>query len=63
VITSSSGPRRPGRPRGPRFYRVLELDALGLTYRETGARLGISRQRVHQIVKRAADEARKEKGP
>jgi DNA-directed RNA polymerase specialized sigma24 family protein len=32
--------------------------AEGLSYREAGARLGVSPQRVYQVVGRAADQAR-----
>jgi hypothetical protein len=47
---------------GPKFAAAVALDAQGLLLREIGERLGVSRQRVHQIVKRAATLARAEKG-
>jgi hypothetical protein len=54
--------RYPGRARaqpfGPNAARAVELDARGLLLREIGERLGISRQRVHQIVKRARESER-----
>jgi len=36
-----------------RRFKAKELRDRGLTYEDTGKVLGISRQRVHQILKRA----------
>jgi hypothetical protein len=54
--------RYPGRARaqpfGPNAARAVALNARGFLLREIGALLGISRQRVHQLVKRARETER-----
>lgn len=56
--------RPKGRPRGSDRNNMNEATAVsmrerGATYQQIGDMLGVSRQRAHQIVQRAGEEARR----
>lgn len=57
-MAQRAGPRKV--KRGERLISIIELRISGLTYEEIGRKLGVSRQRAHQLVMKAIAEQQRE---